>query len=530
MIVVASPTTTSVIISGAGPVGLALACELGLRGIGCMVVEKRDGTINLPRMSAVSSRNMEFCRRWGIADAVRTAVWPESHAMDFVYLDSLRGREFARNRQPSAAARGTLDVTPESGCHCPQIYFDPILAKHAAGYASVALRYGVRLDAFEETADGVTATLTDIATGTTGRATARYLVGCDGPSGLVRETLGIGLGELRVVAHSVNIFFRSAALGSFHDKGWARFYRFIDAGGCWAELIPIDGRELWRLTVFDDEALARDPEAALVRMAGAAFPHQTLSVMPWERRDVVADSYGGGRVWIAGDAAHQCSPTGGLGMHTGIEEAVNLGWKLAAMVEGWGGPDLVASYEIERRPIALRNVATATRIYRELRGIPGRDADAGTSVVEAWRENLGKFSISEQDKMAYAYEASPIVQPRDEAPAAADGRATPGMRAPHGWLADGRSTLDLFGAGFTLLRFDARIDIGALVRAAEDDGVPLTTADIADDAVAKRYSAALVLVRPDGHIAWLGNGVADAKAVVARCRGAASVAVPMAAA
>jgi 2-polyprenyl-6-methoxyphenol hydroxylase-like FAD-dependent oxidoreductase len=516
--------TTSVVISGAGPVGLALACELGLRGIDCMLVEKRDGMISLPRMSAVSSRNMEFCRRWGIAEEVRTAVWPESHAMDFVYLDSLRGRELARNKLPSTAAGRKLAFTPEGGCHCPQIYFDPILAKRAAEYTSVKLRYGVRLDAFEETADGVSTTLTDMATDKTEFVTGRYLIGCDGPGGIIRERLDINLGELRIVAHSVNIFFRSEALGSFHDKGWARFYRFIDSSGCWAELIPINGRDLWRLTVFDDEALARDPEAALVRMAGAAFPHETLSVMPWERRDVVADSYGGGRVLIAGDAAHQCSPTGGLGMHTGIEEAVNLGWKLAAMIEGWGGPHLVESYAAERRPIALRNVATATRIYGQLRNIPGQDANSATA-AKGWLGNLGVFSISEEEKMAYGYPDSPIVQPDDEV--AAQGRALPGMRAPHAWLADGRSTLDLFGTGFTLLCFDPDQDGEALVRVAKRDGVPLTAVAIADENIASLYGAALVLVRPDGHIAWRSNAVTDAETIMARCRGLTSVSAPM---
>src|ERR1700730_17227140 len=156
---------TSVVIAGAGPVGLALACELGLRGIDCVLVEKRDGSINLPRMSAVSARNMEFCRRWGIAEAVRTAIWPQSHAMDFVYLDHLRGRELARVKRPSMAesararvrARSKLEFTPEGGCHCPQIYFDPILARRVKALPSITLRYDVRLDQFTQDPDAVRA-------------------------------------------------------------------------------------------------------------------------------------------------------------------------------------------------------------------------------------------------------------------------------------------------------------------------------------------------------------------------------------
>ena len=179
-------------------------------------------------------------------------------------------------------------------------------------------------------------------TGTSRRLRAQFLVGCDGPSGAVRTALGIGIEGLGAIAHSVNLFFRSAELATIHDKGWARFYRVVDETGCWAELIPIDGKELWRLTVFDAPHSKADPAFLLDKLAGGPFAYEMLNVSHWERRDYVANSYGRGRIFIAGDAAHECSPTGGIGMHTGLEEAVNLGWKLAAMVEGWGGPALLA--------------------------------------------------------------------------------------------------------------------------------------------------------------------------------------------
>jgi 2-polyprenyl-6-methoxyphenol hydroxylase-like FAD-dependent oxidoreductase len=214
---------TSVIIAGAGPVGLGLACELGLRGVDCVVIEKRDGAITVPKQSMVSARNMEFCRRWGVAPEVRNAVWPESHPRDFIYLSSMRGRELLRVKVPAYIERDPRDFTPETACPCPQIYFDPVLAKRVRSLPSVALRYGTRLDTFRQDADGVTAELTDLASGKQQTLQARYLVGCDGPAGFVREALGIGLGGLGVVAHSLNIFFRSADLAATHDKGWARF-------------------------------------------------------------------------------------------------------------------------------------------------------------------------------------------------------------------------------------------------------------------------------------------------------------------
>jgi 2-polyprenyl-6-methoxyphenol hydroxylase-like FAD-dependent oxidoreductase len=517
--------TTSVIIAGAGPVGLALACELGLRGVDCMLIERRDGAITVPKQSMVSSRNMEFCRRWGVATAVRTAVWPESHPRDFVYLDTLRGRELLRIRQPAFAQRDPRDFTPEAPCPCPQIYFDPILAARVQTFGSVKVHYNTGLETFTQDNTGVAAQLTDMTTGATRTVRASYLVGCDGPAGAIRAALGIKLEGLGVVANSVNLFFRSAELASFHDKGWARFYRVIEETGCWAELIPIDGKELWRLTVFDAPLSAADPEYLLRKMAGGAFPYTMLSVSPWERRDYVAHSYGRDRVFIGGDAAHECSPTGGIGMHTGLEEIMNLGWKLAAMIAGWGGPALLASYEVERRPIAVRNVKLATRSFRAIAGIPGL---RGPDDPAPWRQEPPRWlSVPEHLKLQYCYEGSPICA-ADDAPAPDPEplqfvpSTRPGARAPHAWLADGRSTLDLFGDGFVLLRLTANPpDAAPLIDAAKARRVPLRAVTLADAELAALYEKPLVLVRPDGHVAWRGDRAPqDAAAVIDRVRGA----------
>jgi 2-polyprenyl-6-methoxyphenol hydroxylase-like FAD-dependent oxidoreductase len=516
---------TAVVIAGAGPVGLGLACELGLRGIRCLLVEKRDGAITVPKQSMVSARNMEFCRRWGVAAAVRNAVWPQSYPRDFVYLDSLCGRELLRVKVPSYGQRDQRDFTPEAPCPCPQIYFDPILMGRVKTFANVDVRYHTALESFRQDDAGVAVRLTDLSTGATENVDTSYLVGCDGPAGMVRETLKIGLGGLGVVAISVNIFFRSAALASFHDKGWARFYRLIDQHGCWAELIPIDGNELWRLTVFDEPASAQAPESLLRRMAGGEFPYEIISVSRWERRDFVAQSYGTDRVMIAGDAAHECSPTGGIGMHTGLEEVVNLGWKLAAMVEGWGGAGLIASYAAERLPIARRNVELATRSFRAIAGIPGLAQVDATD----WRATPNWLSIPEHLKIQVCYDGSPIcvadgTPASDPEPPRFMSSTRPGARAPHAWLADGSSTLDLFGDGFTLLRLGERpTAVGALKDAAQAQRVPLREIVIADPEVAALYQRALVLVRPDGHVAWRGDALpADPAGIVARMRGAAT--------
>jgi 2-polyprenyl-6-methoxyphenol hydroxylase-like FAD-dependent oxidoreductase len=520
---------TSVIIVGAGPVGLGLACDLGQRGVACILIEKRDGAITVPKQSMVSARNMEFCRRWGVAKTVRTAVWPESHSRDFVYLESMRGRELVRFKVPSYKERDKRDFTPEAACPCPQIYFDPILGNHARTFPNVSLRYNTRLDGFRQDDDGVTAEVTDMATGATQTLRAQYLVGCDGPSGLVRQALGIGIEGIGAIAHSVNLYFRSAELATSHDKSWARFYRVIDESGCWGELIPIDGKELWRLTVFDEPLSKTEPDFLLRKMTGGPFAYQMISVSPWERRDYVAKSYGQGRVLIAGDAGHECSPTGGIGMHTGLEEAVNLGWKLAAMAEGWGGPALIASYEIERRPIAVRNVGLATRSYNAIAAIPGwREG------VTDWEANPAWLSVPEHIKLHYCYEDSPVCVP-DGTPALAFDPAQfvpstrPGTRAPHAWLDDERSTLDLFGDGFVLLRLGTNAPDGTrLIEAAKARGVPMREVTLADPQVAALYETSLVLVRPDGHVAWRGNeDPADGAAIVDRIRGASTLEMVM---
>jgi 2-polyprenyl-6-methoxyphenol hydroxylase-like FAD-dependent oxidoreductase len=515
--------TTSVIIVGAGPIGLGLACDLGQRGVNCILIEKRDGAITVPKQSMVSARNMEFCRRWGVAKTVRTAVWPESHSRDFVYLASMRGTELLRFKVPSFAERDKRDITPEAACPCPQIYFDPILGNHARTLPSVTLAYNTRLDGFRQDADSVTADVTDMATGTARTIRAQYLVGCDGPSGMVRDALGIAIDGMGTISNSVNLFFRSTALATAHDKGWARFYRLIDETGCWSELIPIDGKELWRLTVFDEPLSKADPDFLLRKMTGGAFAYEMLSISPWQRRDYVAQSYQHGRVLIAGDAGHECSPTGGIGMHTGLEEAVNLGWKLAAMTEGWGGPALIASYEAERRPIARRNVGLATQSYNAIAAIPGWQEG-----VTDWKANPAWLSIPEHIKLAYTYEDSPIcvsdgTPPLTMDPARFVPSTRPGTRAPHAWLDDGRSTLDLFGDGFVLLRLGAKApDATRLIDAAKARGVPMRAVALADPEVAVLYETSLVLVRPDGHVAWRGNELpADADGIVERVRGAA---------
>ncbi len=526
-----------VLIAGGGPVGLALAIELGMAGIPCIVVERRDGTINIPKMSGLSIRSMEFNRRWDIAEIVKRSGWPPTHPQDLVYCTSMVGYELERHRVP-AYIKQNLPYTPEPRVACAQIFYDPILLAKARSLPSVTLRHMTSLDSFEQDADGVRAIVTDRISGVSETIEARYLVGCDGADGTVVTSLGVDYEGLGIVANSVNVFFRSPDLMKIHDKGWARFFRFTDEGGTWGEIIGIDGKELWRLSVLKADP-AFDGDAYMRRLAGTDVPYEILSVMGWERRERVAETYRDRRVFIAGDAAHQNSPTGGLGLHTGLADIVDLAWKLVAMLQGWGGENLLDSYEAERKPIALLNVHACTDEFVLLADLPGGPAIAEASPegddlrrrwVEAYRASGGANSpiFTENLRLGYYYEGSPICVPDGTPPVPYETKdfvssARPGARAPHAWIEPGRSTLDLFGKGFVLMQLGETPPSGEkLAAAAATRHVPLQIVTLADPAIAALYEKPLVLVRPDGHVAWRGDREPDdALSLIDRVRGAA---------
>jgi hypothetical protein len=406
------------------------------------------------------------------------------------------------------------------------------------GLPAVTLRHMTSLDRFEQDADGVRATVTDRRTGQSEIIEAKYLVGCDGADGAVATQLKLDYEGVGVFATSTNIYFRSRELMEIHDKGWARFFRFTDTAGTWGEIIGIDGDQTWRLSVLKSLD-GYDTADYMRRLAGRDFAYEVISVMHWERRERVATRYREGRrVFIAGDAAHQNSPTGGLGLHTGLQDALDIGWKLTAVLQGWGGETLLDSYEIERKPVAVNNVRACTGEFELLSSLPcGRAIDKDTSEGDALRQRWAEVfyatnhanmpMFTENLRLGFCYDPSPIVigdgspvipvETKQFMPS-----ARPGTRAPHAWLEDGRSILDLFGKGFVLLRLGATPPSGAsIATAAETRRVPLTIVDIADEKIAALYERRLVLVRPDGHVAWRADDApADALALIDRVRGA----------
>ncbi len=532
---------TDVVIAGGGPVGLSAAVELGSRGIGCIVLEQNAGVLPLPKMNHVNTRSMEQCRRWGIAKQVREAGWPPDHPLDAAYVTSLAGYEVKRFEQPSQRDRLVPDYTPEGSQRCPQIWFDPILAAHASSFPGVDVCFRNRFDAFEQTATGVSVRATALDSDECYSIEAQYLVAADGAGGRIRKTLGIERDQTGPSVEQFAITLRTRHFFDFHDKRRAAFYFVLDAGGGVRGVItPTDGEELWRFnwSVRPGESVEGfDAHAAVRRLAGQDFDFEILDVKPWTIRLALAQRYLQDRVLLAGDAARTLSPTGGLGMNTGIGDAVDLGWKLAATIQGWGGPRLLESYDAERRETGARINAESLRNLVRFRTLQeraalddrGPDGDAArVEVAEALEENGFELEFTNDGvNMGYRYDDSPIIVPDESEAPAYDPNvyvqtSYPGGRAPHAWLPDGRSTLDLFGRGFVLLRLGDSPPSGTRFEdAARVQGVPFESIYIESAEVAARYERPLVLVRPDGHVAWRGDTMPTEPAeVMNRVRGA----------
>jgi 2-polyprenyl-6-methoxyphenol hydroxylase-like FAD-dependent oxidoreductase len=531
---------TPVLIVGGGPVGLALALELGWRGVACTLVEQTDGAIVTPKMNEVNIRTMEFCRRWGIAERVMRCPFPDDYPMDVAVVTRVGGYELARLKRPPRRDQRESAGSPMNLQVCSQSWFDPMLRERAAAFPCVRLLYRHRLDSFADADEGVTAQVTRLDDGERIEVRARHLAACDGANSAVRRALGIGLAGSEVLSHSMHVFFRAPDLLGALGVRPGTFFAVVGRDGFWGNVRAIDpAGGLWRILFdvpagFDPAKL--DREACLARALARPLPVEWAGASHWTRRGVVAERYSAGPVHLLGDAVHQLSPTGALGMNTGIADAVDLGWKIAAVADGWGGPGLLASYDAERRPVGARNVRMATSFYQgQARFASGLDAveDATTEGARV-RADLAEVALAHITRMfstdglqiGYRYEDSPVCVPDGTPPPADDPAryapsARPGSRAPHVALS-GRSTLDLFGRGFVLLRIGADgADPAPLAAAAASRRVPLEVVRLAEPEAMRAYERRLVLVRPDGHVAWRGDASpADPLAVIDRVRGA----------
>ncbi len=525
---------TEVLVVGAGPVGLALAGDLGWRGHGCIVVERGDGSIYQPKMDQVGIRTMEYCRRWGIVADVEASPYNRERPQDNIYVTALTGWELGREPFRSMREDRPPPYSPQKRERCPQNMFDPVLQKFARSHPTVELKLRHKFLQLAQDDQGVTATVEDLVQQRVLNIRAKYLVGADGGRSRVREQLGITMSGRGLLTHTTNIIFRAADLDAQHAIAPGYRYIFVGPEGTWATLVAINGHDQWRMSIigsreprtYTDEEL----RALAHKMMGKPFELEILSVLPWQRQELVADSYRRGRCFIAGDAAHLTSPTGGLGMNTGIGDAADLGWKLSAALEGWGGPKLLDSYEVERRPVAQRIVTISTANLQHMKS-PGRndklleDSEEGRATRErvgrAFSEAMKREWYLDNVHIGYRYLGSPVIlyEPEDpeqlEREAAETARYTPttqpGRRAPHAWLADGVSTHDHFGRTYVLVDTAGEPDAkqAALRSAAHERGVPIETVCWTQDGLPGLYQRRYVLVRPDDTIAWRGNALPD---------------------
>jgi len=543
---------TPVLIVGGGPVGLTLGIDLAHRGQPALLVEERQTASEHPKATLLGSRSMEFFRRWGLDEPIFGAAVPNDHPYYIIFTTRLAGQELhrfrspsineGRHRDPEALKRfRELEWSPYSKTQIGQQALEPVLRQHAESLSPLEMRHGWRFETLEQHADHVRARIVEVATGRSEEVHADYLVACDGGASGIRRALGIrrnGRGRMR---SNVSFFFRSRDFLDVHGLGVANLY-FVFSPGSFGVFTAIDGVELWNYQYYflDPTRATETPDAAeiLHRAVGKPFQFELLQTTHWHHHQSVARSWRAGRVLLAGDAAHLFAPTGGVGMNTGIGDACDLGWKLDAIFRGWGDESLLDAYEIERKPVAVRNslisATNSDKIDMVMDETPeGIDDDTPAAqqarqVLSRKIKWLARQFNSAGTHLGHRYVDSPLIVP-DGTPEPPDDPSQlvpsswPGMRAPHAWMKDGRSTLDLFGREFVLLRFggsDGAADVQPALDAAVAVSMPLTLIDIEDTAIAALYARRLVLVRPDGHVAWRGDRLPeDVAALIDRVRG-----------
>lgn len=518
-----------VLIVGGGVVGLSASLFLAQQGVRSMLVERHPGTSIHPRARGVNGRTMELMRELGLEDEVRRAgeriaasVGIHSGTTLVQVLESQGEGSWWLKRLRRRGVRGQgTKYSPTGACRCTQDLLEPVLLD-AARARGVEARFSTEFVGLEQDADGVTGTLVDRKTGARRTVRADYLIAADGARSPLRGLLGVTQSGPGVLTHQLNLYFRADLTALVKGREFSMcFVENPDVRGLFAS---VNNTDLWVFHVSYFPEKGERPEdfppercVALIRKA-VGLPELEVELkgaLPWQSTVRIADGFQHGRVFLAGDAAHVMPPWGGFGANTGIQDAHNLAWKLAAVLSGHAGPELLATYDVERRPVA-RAVAELAGSMNDERGLMAHKAGWGALGLLWTMRKVFPYL-----RMGYGY-ASPAVMlergPRP-GPGTTELRGRPGTRAPHVWLErDGRpcSTLDLFGRGFVVLagprgsawceaaravsrRLGLRVDalrMGAELRDSE--------ARWASAYGVKEDGACLV--RPDGIVAWRSKG------------------------
>jgi flavin-dependent monooxygenase StaC len=527
---------TDVLIVGGGPVGMALALDLKYRDVNFMIIDAGDGSVSHPKVSTIGPRSMEFFRRWGVADKIRNAGWPGSYPLDVAWVTKVGGHEVYRLNRGTADSRPVHVHTPEPDQICPAHWLTPLLMREVGMHPDGPLRMRCKLDGFVDHDDHVVATITNLADGSALTVRARFMVACDGASSPVRRACDIASPAQYETRVFRNILFRAPQLKEQLGQRNALVYFPMLSSSVRFPMRAMDGRDLYNIVVgVDGSEQSTQPAMSLVTSA-IAFdtPLEVLFDNEWHLTHRVAEQFRVGRVFLVGDAAHTLSPSGGFGMSTGICGAADLGWKLAAELDGWAGPELLDTYQAERRPIAVESLEEANmNLLRTMKRTVSPDLHLDSPEGERARakmaqrlehSDVGREFDAPMMHFGFRYE-SPIIipDPIAAAPASPNWRpdAVPGSRAPHSWLRAGVSTLDLFGHGFSLLCFAESDRREGVEHAFADRRVPLETTVCGDARTAELYEYPFVLVRPDGHVAWRGDDLpSDAIWLVDKVRGA----------
>jgi len=520
-----------VVVVGGGPVGLALSGDLAWRGHKVLLLDKGDGSIFQPKMDLVGIRTMEFCRRWGIVKDVEESEYDRNYPQDNVYLTSLNGYELGRQKMPSMNEELPPKESPQKRERCPQNYFDPILKKFALSHFSNNIYYKTECIGFSQAHNQVNIQAKDLNTDEIFNIESIFLVGCDGAKSLIRDSLGIRMTGKGLLTYTTNVIFECSEFNSLHNKAPGYRYMFIGPSGTWCTIVAINGKDQWRMSLIGNAEEKRvyteeEIKSLAYKAVGTTFDMKILSVLPWQRAELVADKYRDRNVFICGDSCHLTSPTGGLGMNTGIGDAVDLSWKLSGYLQGWGGEVLLDSYTFERKPIAERITQFSTGNLEIMKKLPSNefiydDSSTGENVREqvgkAMTEGLKREWFSLNMHLGNRYINSPINiydEPEDSLKVQSEFEdainyipsTRPGARAPHIWLDKDLSTLDLINKKYTLFCFTNITDeIKVICQYANELKIPLSIFYLDSIQTKSIYEWSFVMIRPDGHVAWRGH-------------------------